>query len=192
MKEAYGTFTPPCVSSTDELVWSVSRALLAEQQRKLDALREQLVAREARIGELADKFDSLRISVRQNLKELLKPLAKKHKLVLAKFDSEHANFTFDKDRQVINVCPPTFSQRVETIEVPMPDDLKAICVERAKVFEERDILAQEVKATKDSLHAKEVKLTNELGTILAQEQAKQFLAKLDKKTLAKLKAIAAG
>jgi hypothetical protein len=191
MKEAYGTFTPPFISPTYELVLVVRRTLLGEQQRKLDALQEQLDARDTRIGKLACKLDSLKFSVRKNLKELLKPLAKKYKLALSKFDSDNANFEFDKDRQVIKVWHKTFPQQ-QAIEVPMPADLKAICVERTKVLEERDLLAQEFKAMEDSLYAKRTKLADELETILAQELTKQFLAKLPKKTLARLKAIAAG
>jgi hypothetical protein len=183
------THLPPQLSETSEMIWAVNHTLLAEQHRKLNVLRERIYANERHLGELVKKFDSLKDSI--DLPELLKPIAKKLGIVLSRFTINL--FDFDKDKQVIVVSLRTDSPTgYRKVEVPMPKDLKAICVERAKVKAEFSILLKEQSAAEKQLYDADRKLTNELKSVLAQEQAEQFLARLPKKTIAKLKAIAAG
>ena len=199
MKESYGPspFCHPFFSmmgghSDHALIHAVSRKLLSVRHAKLRELKDQCNAKDDRLRDLRYQFDAMKGSVEAKLPELLKPVARK--LGFPKLSAWDVRvYDFNKDKQVVFVelKHKADKQQYKQVEIPMPDDLKANCVERAKVMAERDAIEKQRGVVGTGIDVATEKLESELYDLATQQQAEQFIAKLDKKALAKLKAIAA-
>jgi len=196
MKESYGPmmchpfFSMMGAHANHDLIHAVSRKLLAERRAKYEELKNQYNEKEQRLRDLRDQFDAMKGSVEAKLPELLKPVVKKLGLKLSAWDVRVYDFNKDKQVVFVELKHKLDKQQYKQVEIPMTDDLKSNCVERAFVMAERDAIEKLRGAACNGIDIATEKLESELYDLATQQQAEQFIAKLDKKSLAKLKAIA--
>ena len=198
MNEDYGP-SPMChpffrmmgAHANHDLIHAVSRKLLAERRAKHQELKNQYNEKEQRLRDLRDQFDAMKGSVEARLPELLKPVVRKLRLKLSAWVVRVYEFNKDKQVVFVELRHKEDKQQYKQVEIPMTDDLKSNCVERAFVMAERDAIEKLRGAACNGIDIATEKLESELYDLATQQQAEQFIAKLDKKALAKLKAIAA-
>jgi ribosome-associated translation inhibitor RaiA len=179
---------------------AVCHRLLAKDHAEEKSLKEQWQAMDDRLQLLRDQFDGL-LSAKtfpQRLRRLVKPALKRflkdrylgqNSSHPEEWDASVENYF--KDRRVFDVTLKHKSGLGShyRVEVVMPGDFKANCVEREKLMVSAAAIEKQRSAVAKRLDKVEEKLERELYDIICQQQAEAFLASLPKKTLAKLKAI---
>jgi len=174
------------------LLRAVSRRLLADLIAKEEALADQLEAKKRRLKTLQDQIDAMRPAVEAQLPKLLKPVFKKYGLRPDAWGS-FCIYDFHKTTQVMTIeLRNKTDSTIKRVEVPMPEPVKSKCVEWPKVKAEQGALDEQRSALRHSIDIRAEKMETVLYDIMMQRQADAFIAKLPKKALAKLKAIASG
>lgn len=173
------------------LAHAVARRLLADLIAKKEVLAGQIEAKREQLRVLGDQLDATKPAVEAQLPILLKPVFKKLGL---KPGSRNASiYDLHKTAQCMTIdLQDKIDHTLRRAEIPMPEPMKSKCVEWVKVRAEYDALEKQSSVLHNSFSARTKKIEDALYDLLMQRQADDFMARLPKKALAKLKAIASG
>jgi hypothetical protein len=173
------------------LAHAVARRLLADLIAKEEVLAGQIEAKKEQLRVLGDQIDAMKPAVEARLPILLKPVFKK--LGLNPGSRNASIYDFHKTAQCMTIdLQDKIDHTTRRAEIPMPEPMKSKCVEWVKARAEYDALDKQRDVLHDSFSARTKKIEDALYDLMMQRQADAFIAKLPKKALANLKAIAKG
>lgn len=175
-----------------ELAHAVARRLLADLIAKKEVLAGQIEAKEGQLRAFHDQIDAMRSDVEVQLPKLLKPVFKNLGLNPNDWTAHIYDLRKAEGLLLIDLHNKTDKGQHKQVDVPMPETMKSKCVEWAKARTEQSALEKQSNVLHNSISARFKKMEVALYDLMMQRQAEAFLAKLPKRTLAKLKAIAKG
>jgi len=174
-----------------ELVRAVIRRVLADLIAKKEDLADQFEAKESQLSALRDQYEAMRSDVEVQLPKLLKPVFKN--LGLNPNDWSAHIYDLRKAEGLLLIdLRNRASKENKQVDFPMPEPMKAKCIEWAKVKAEQAAIDKQSNILHNLILARTQKMEEALRDIMMQQQADDFIAKLPKKALDKLKAIATG
>lgn len=169
---------------------AVARRLLAPRYSQYKELKGQCAAMEQQLHGKREQWEAMKPVFAEKLPELLKPVWKKLRLKSSAWNAHVYQYDGKKGIATVELKHKTDKSLYKTVEVPLTDDMKTFYAEWDKVTAERDAIEKLRGAVGNGIDVATEKLESELYDLATQQQAEQFLAKLDKLDLCKLKAIA--
>jgi len=174
-----------------ELARAVIRRVLADLIAKKEDLADQFEAKESQLIALHDQYDAMRSDVEARLPKLLKPVFKNLGLN-PNYWTAHIYDLRKAEGLLLIDLRNRASKENKQVDFPMPEPMKAKCVEWAKVKAEQSAINEQSNILHNLILARTQKMEEALRDIMMQQQADAVLAQMPKKALDKLKAIAKG